>query len=577
MTYRIEVLDLSGRRVAMHDEVLLLDASRGAPDDVDRIAGILPAAAELGIGYRIRVWVEGRLFCEAPVTVVNPQWGDMEKLILDQYVTFREMLAFEAQLSWADVDGNVSAGFVNAAIGDIVKGLINHAPGYVHYCVAHGAYPEGAQREWNKFVARKTLGNELEVGGIGQGQWVGANRIDAQHAYAKDGDTIAGLVVDGVAWPDVRLMLIDSEETSRNSHTFNIHPETQAWTDARYAVSGYKVRADAARVALQALVDAKHIAYIELNPHRDVTGAYDDRVDAYGRYLGLIYGGGECFNAGMVEMGHAAVYLWQDGKFLEPSCELKDFFSYVGPNEDSIDPVSTVLMGFGASESLFEALTQLAYLAEGYVWSIDAEKVVAFRLAGVDRVLCYEPVAMGVGLAADASSVVNDVLFDGNPASTGLSKMYRRYSSMDLYGDCAVSLRCNAIAYLEDADRLAHGLLDDLAYPNRNGFIQFHAGDASVNQGDVLELRGAPLRRLDPAASDEWGGRFVGRLVGRAQSVTHRFCGKHVRTTVQLTSPLRTVAAPLSFIARSQESTGELYELRLDDTTIGLDMGYHLD
>ncbi|MCX5758321.1 MAG: thermonuclease family protein, partial [Candidatus Hydrogenedentes bacterium] len=336
MTYQIEVLDPSGRRVAMHDEVALLDASRGAPDDADRIVGILPAAAELGIGYLVRVWVEGRLFCEAPVTLVNPQWGDMQKLILDQYVTFREMLAFEAQRNWADVDGHVSAGFVNVAIGDIVKGLINRTPGYAHYRVAHGVYPDGARREWNKFLARKTPENELETGGIARGQWVGANRIDAQNAYAKDGDTIAGLVVDGVAWPDVRLMLIDSEETSRNSHTFNIHPETGTWTNARYTISGYKVRADAACVALQALMDSKHIAYIELNPHRDTTGAYDDRVDAYGRYLGLIYGGGECFNAGMVEMGHAVVYLWQDGKYLEPSSELKDFFSYAEPNEDSI-------------------------------------------------------------------------------------------------------------------------------------------------------------------------------------------------------------------------------------------------
>jgi endonuclease YncB( thermonuclease family) len=523
------------------------------------------------------VWVEGRLFCEAPVTVVNAQWGDMEKLILDQYVTFREVLAFEAQRRWADVDGDVSAGFVNAGIGDIVKGLINRALGEVHYRVAHGAYPDGARREWNKFLARKTPGNELAIGGISHGQWVGANRIDARNAYAKDGDTIAGLVVDGVAWPDVRLMLLDSEETARNSHTFNIHPETEAWTDARYAISGYKVRGDAARVALQAFVDAKHIEYIELNPHRNATGAYDDRVDVYGRYLGLIYGGGECFNAGMVEMGYAAVYLWQDGRYLEPSCELKDFFSYVGPNEDSIDPVSTVLMGYGASESLFEALTQLAYLAEGYVWSIDAEKAVAFRLSGVDRVLCYEPVAMGVGLAADAGGVANDVLLDGNPALTGVSKTYRREASIALYGDCVVGLRCNAIVYLEDADRLARGLLDDLAYPDRAGFIQFHAGDALVKQGDVLELRGAPLRRLDPAAADEWGGRFAGRLVGRARSVTHRFCGKRVRTTVQLTSPLRSVATPLSFVARSQETPGELFGLRLDDTAVGLDMGYHLD
>lgn len=577
MKYMIEVLEPSGRRVAVHEEVALLEASRGAPDDADRIAGILPSAATLGIGYRIRVWVDGRLFCEAPVTVVNPQWGDMQKLILDQYVTFHEMLAFTAERDWAEMDGTVSRGFTNAAIGDIVKGLIDRTPGHVHYRVHHTAYPEGAQREWAKFLARRTAANELAVGGIASGQWVGANRIDASGAYAKDGDTISGLIVDGGAWPDVRLMLIDSEETSRNSHARNLHPETAGWTDARYAASGYQVRGDAAKAALQALIDTNGIACIELNPHRDSTGAYDDRVDTYGRYLGLVYGGGECFNAAMVELGLASVYLWEEGQYLDPTLALKDFFSYTGRNEDSIEPVSTVLTGFAASASLFESLTQLGYLARGYVWSIDAEQAVTFRYASVDRVLFYAPAEIGAGLGADASGVTNVLLLTGNPTLSGLSKTYRRYASMDAYGDRVAGFQCNAIAYQDDADRLAAGLLDDMAYPDRNGFIQCHSGDAAVQQGDIVELRGGPLRRLDPAVSGEWNDRFAGRLVGRARSVTHRFSGKHVRTVVQLASPLRTVAAPLVFMARSQDSAAELYQFRLDDSAIGLDMGFHLD
>lgn len=577
MTYRIEVLDLSGRCVAAHDEAALLDATRGAPDEADRIVGILPSAAELGIGYRVRVWVDGELFCEAPVTAVNPQWGDMQKLILDRYVAFHEMLAFEAERSWADADAAVLAGFASAAIGDIVKALINRAPGPVHYRVAHGAYPDGARREWNKFLARKGPENELETGGIGSGQWIGPNRIDASGAHAKDGDTISGLIVDGAAWPDLRLMLVDTEEPDRNSHARNIHPETNDWTDARYAISGYKVRADTAAAALQALIETKGVEYIELNPHRGVTGAFDDRVDRYGRYLGLVYGGGECFNAAMAETGHATVYLWQDGKFLDPSLELKDFFSYTGPNEDSIEPVAAVLTGYGAPGSLFEALTQLAYLAEGYVWSIGPGMAVSFRRAAVDHVLYFDPAAMGAGLAADSDSIANVLILSGNPAPAGLSKTYRRYASMRLYGDRTARLRCNAIAYSDDADRLARGLLDDLAYPNRTGFVQFHAGGAAIQQGDLVEWRGAPLRRLDPAAADEWGGRFPGRIVARARSVTHRFHGKHVRTLVRFEAPLRTVANPLSFMARSQDSSAELYQFRLDDAAIGLDMGYHLD
>ncbi|HOV72995.1 MAG TPA: thermonuclease family protein [Candidatus Hydrogenedentes bacterium] len=577
MTYRIEVLDPSGRRVAVHEEVTLLDATRGAPDEADRIAGILPSAAELGIGYRVRVWVEGELFCEAPVTVINPQWGDMQKLILDRYVTFHEMLAFEAERTWADVDGAVPAGFANAAIGDIVKALINRTPGDVHYRVAHGAYPDGAQREWNKFLARRRPENEMGMGGISEGQWVGPVRIDASNAYAKDGDTLSGLIVDGVSWPDLRLMLVDAEEPALNSHARNIHPETSDWTDARYAISGYKVRADAATAALQTLIETKGVEYIELNPHRDTTGAFDDRVDRYGRYLGMVYGGGECFNAALIEKGHGTVYLWQDGKFLEPDLELKDFFSYAGPSEDSIEPIATVLTGYGVTGSLFEALTQLAYLAEGCVWSIGPDMAVSFRRAAVERVLCHDPAIMGAGLAADADSIANVLLFSGNPAPAGLSKTYRRYASMRLYGDRVGRLRCHAIAYEDDADRLVRGLLDDLAYPNRSGFVLFHAGDAAIRQGDLVELRGAPLRRLDPAAADEWGGRFAGRIVARARSVTHRFHGKHVRTIVRFEAPLRTVANPLSFMARGQESATELYQFRLDDATVGLDMGYHLD
>ena len=69
--------------------------------------------------------------------------------------------------------------------------------------------------------------------------------------------------------------------------------------------------------------------------HKDASGEFDDRVDAFGRYLGLVFGGGECFNAAQVENGHAEVFLFDDGKFLAPELELKDFFSYAGVHTDS--------------------------------------------------------------------------------------------------------------------------------------------------------------------------------------------------------------------------------------------------
>ena len=296
MGYRVEVWDTWNRRIAAYDDVPLLEVTRAFPDETDRIRGLLPAGtADLGPGYSVRVRVDGEPFAEATVTSVSPQWGDTRKLVLDRYVHFHEVIEFEAARGPRDGNTTVSPTYTNREVGAIVKDVINRAPGAIHYLVDHNDYPGGAEREYAKFLARKTDENELEVGGIGAGQWVGSGRIDAGAAYAKDGDTIAGLVVDGVAWPDLRFMLIDCEETSRNSHAVKRHPEVAEWTDARYAASGYKLRGDAAKDALQNWLDTKGIDYIELNPHQDAAGVYDDRVDAYGRYLGLVFGGGRVF------------------------------------------------------------------------------------------------------------------------------------------------------------------------------------------------------------------------------------------------------------------------------------------
>ena len=76
--------------------------------------------------------------------------------------------------------------------------------------VDHQDYPDGAEREYAKFIERTEWMTELPIGSIESGEYVGPGRIDASGAYAKDGDTIAGLVVDGVAWPDLRLATIDA-------------------------------------------------------------------------------------------------------------------------------------------------------------------------------------------------------------------------------------------------------------------------------------------------------------------------------------------------------------------------------
>ncbi|MBN2310877.1 MAG: thermonuclease family protein [Candidatus Hydrogenedentes bacterium] len=577
--YRIEIYDTWGRRVAVVDETPLLEAVRTAPDRPDRIAGLLPAGlAHLGHGYRIRVFVDGRLFCEASVVRVAPHWSDTRKLILDRYVRFHELLEVEAERAANDGNTAVSRCYVNGEIGELVRSAIDSATGRVHYLVDHAAYPDGAQREYAKFEARRTAGNALFYRSIALGQWAGPGRVDATGAYAKDGDTIAGLVVDGIPWPDLRLMLIDCEETSKNSHAVKRHPEVAGWTAAQYAASGYKLEADAATAALQNLIDTKGIEYVELNPHQNAAGAFDDRVDAYGRYVGLAYGGGECFNAALVELGLADVYLYQDGAYLVPDMALKDFFSYAGPHAASVDHTGVVLTRFDVSAGVFEALTALAYAAGGHLWSVDPELAVTFRAAGrPDRVCFFDPAAVGVTLGSDSEDVANALYFNGNPMTGGVDKTYTRDESIDEFGFRPRQLRHYGISVEEDADRLCLGILEDLAYPDPGGAVEFFHGDGAVRVGDLVEIRGEGLRRVDRELPGEWGGRFTGRLVARVEEVRHRFSGRQVATRIRLTSPLRSVADPLRFMVASQPSIETLYQFRLDDEVVGVDLGYHLD
>ena len=579
MTYRLEIYDTYGRRVAAFSEVPLVEAVRRGPDGRDRVRGILPGrVTNLGHSYRIKVYVDERLFCDVPVTEVVPQWSDTRKLILDQYVRFHEVIEFLAEGDIAPGNATVSRAYANQTIGAIVRDAINSALGPIHYTVSHTAYPQGAEREYLKFLARKTPENELEIGGIAAGQWVGGARVDTSGAYAKDGDTISGLVVDGAAWPDLRFLMIDCEESSRNSHAIGRHPEVADWTNAQYDASGYKLAADAATDALQSLIDTHGIDYIELNPHKNTLGEYDDRVDIYDRYIALVFGGGQCFNAAQVELGHADVYLYQNGRYHDPDMALKEFYSYMGAFENSVEDAGTSLIAFDTSVGVLELLTALAYAAGGYVWSVDEALAVRFyKAVRPARVWFFDPIRMGVTLGSSREGLANAIYFDGNPISGSVSKTYARGESIDEYGFEGRGLEHFGISREEDADKLVAGLLDDVPYPENRGEVIFFHGLADVAVGDLVELRGGPLRRIDRALENEWGARFTDRLIARVREVAHRFSGAHVLTRVELTSPLRSVVSPLNFMVRSQPSGSQVFQFRLDVAGVGLDGVHHLD
>ncbi|MBI3118883.1 MAG: hypothetical protein HYZ00_09370 [Candidatus Hydrogenedentes bacterium] len=579
MNYRIELYDHAGLRRARIEEVPLFEITLGGADSDDLIRGLLPPELPAcDIGWRLRVLLEEMVIADAVIESLAPQWGDTKKLILDRYVAFHQVLEATARSSRSGYNPRVTRLFRNARIDDIARGLINTAQGPVHYTVAHTAYPGGAQREHTKFLARKTPENALEIGGISAGQWVDSARINLAGAYARDGDTIAGLVVDGQPWPDLRLMMIDCEETSRNSHAIARHPEVADWDDARYLASGYYRRAVTARDLLQNLIDAHGIGYIELNPHRDASGAFDDRVDAYGRYLGLVFGGSECFNAALVENNLADVYLYDEGRYLAPELALKEFYSYTGPAEDTIEACATVLESFEADAGLLELLATLAYSAPGFVLDVQRDGRIALRAATrPQRVLFFDSARHGAAFGASGQALANILYFSGNPLRGAFQDTYVRGESADAFGAQGSALAHFAFSTSADSARLAEGLLDDLAYPALAGEVTIFGGDPCFTPGMLVELREDPLRRLHEQLPEESGGRFMGKLVARVASVRHRIFGRQVETVLVIDPPLRSVRSPLDYLVRSQRSEDALYALRLDDDAVGLDLGFHLD
>ena len=579
MNYSVEVYDRAGLRAGRFAEVPLLQVTRNGPDGNDRIEGLLPVSIpRFGPGYTVRVLLDGVLAAAGTVTEVRPAWGEARRLILDRYVNFQELLAFAAESDAGAANRRVARSFKNQRVDAMVRALINSALGPVHYTVAHTAYPDGAEREYAKFTARQAVTEALPIGGIESGQWVDSSRIDATGAYAKDGDTIAGLVVDGESWPDLRLMLIDCEETSLNSHAISRHPEIAGWSVAQYNASPYKRRADDAKARLQNYMDVKGIDFIELNPHQDPGGVYDDRVDAFGRYLGLVYGGGECFNAGLVEEGHADVYLYDEGRYHATELALKDFFSYTGVYADSVAACDVVAGAFEARGGVLEVIAALSAMGDGYVFHVDNERAVHFRPGDtVDQVVTFDPVIAGVELGRDTEGLVNLLRIQGDPMNGGVDGLHAAGDSIDRFGVAFRFFPYFALSQAADAERLADGLLKDLAWPCRAGRAIFHQGVSGIAPGMLLEFRGAPLKEFDGDLAAAWGAEFSERLVGRAARVIYRLAGESVETQVDLTSPYRSVASPLSFITRSQDSLSAFFQFRLDDASIGLDTGFHLD
>jgi hypothetical protein len=579
MEYRLEILDPVGARLRCFDEVPLLEVTLGGPDTADQVRGVLPATLDaIAPGYGIQVWLAGARVAHARVVSVGPLWGDARKLVLDEYVPFHEAIAFEALGDARRFDAEVTYHFHNKDAASIAKHLANSAPGPLHYGVAHTAYPDAAVREYCKAAARIESSNALEVGGVATGTWVGAPRLDASAAYAKDGHTVAGLVVDGVPWPDLRLMLVRAEETALNAAAIARHPEVADWSAAEYDASLYKHLADQARTVLQDRIDAWGIDLVELNPHRDAAGVLDGRSDTDGRLVGTAYGSGYGVNAALVELGPAEAWLDPEGRDLIPAWALKDYLSYSRQQVDTVDVSDVTLASFQVQGSIFEALCALAYAAGGFTFSIDAAGTLHFRERDApDRVVEFDPRKHALVLGASDRRLVNRLRLRGDPRAGLVDLEHARPDSIAAYGERLGTIEYFPLSRPEDAATFADALLDDLAYPSPSGRIEFFNGDATLRPGQLLEIRGDRPRRVDPAAAGEWGGSFAGSIVGGVRALVHRIAGKRLNSIAHLGAPLRSVEDPLAYMVLGQESASGFFALRLDDAVAGTDTGQHLD
>jgi len=579
MQYHIDVVDTWNRQIARIERVPLMQIECGDASDGERIVGLLPTdLRDLGHGYLLKFYLDGRLEAEVPLDMVDPQWGEIDRWILRRLVEFDETLEVDGRRLYSDWNRTLTKAYVNTEVSELVRDAVSSVSGRLHYLVDHTAYPDGAEREYQKFQSRLGSLDELPVGSVADGHYVGSARIDATGAYAKDGDTIAGLMVDDVEWPDLRMMMIDTEEMSINSHTTKLHPEVAQWSAQKYDLSGYKYRAQTATDALQNLIDTNGIDYIELNWHRGPDGEFDDRIDAYGRYIGLVYGNGECFNAAMVELGHSDVYLYADGAYLPAEMRLKEYFSYKGPSSDSVESTDVFLSAMDFENGVFGVLTLLAYAA-GAVWRVDGDGAVYFSVPENSPVVWHYDVQRGaVSFKSNMDGLVNAVSFSGNPDSSLLNKWYDRDDSVDEYGTQWRSLALYSFSVQTDADKIVPRMFDDVAYPAPAGYLTDYTGSlGSLRVGELIEIRGSDVRRLTRELDFEWGGRFSGRYVFAVSRKVIMVRNDRVEVTYGLMSPLRSVENPITFMVRNQPTADMLFEFRLDAESVGLDFDYHLD
>ena len=194
-----------------------------------------------------------------------------------------------------------------------------------------------------------------------------------------------------------------------------------------------------------------------------------------------------------------------------------------------------------------------------------------------DKVLTFDPFEHGVTLSSNSEKVANGVVLKGNPVTSTVDKLYTNQPSIDEYDFHLRFLEYFSITVQEDGDALMAGLMDDVPYPEPSGEVTSFRGESSLSVGVVLEFREGDLRRLEREVSGEWADTFTGKLIGRVKSLTQEFRGRLVTTRARLTSPLRSVDNPISFIVRGQPLAETLFQFRLDETTVGLDLGYHLD
>jgi hypothetical protein len=233
---------------------------------------------------------------------------------------------------------------------------------------------------------------------------------------------------------------------------------------------------------------------------------------------------------------------------------------------------------FDVSCGVLEGAAALAYAAGAYLASVDAGGALRFRPARApDRVVCFNALEHGVTLGSDSAQLVNSLRFNGHPLAGGAGFTRSRPDSVDAFGLRERSLDYVALSRSDDAARLVSGFLADLAYPATTGALTFFRGDAALAVGDLVELRGAPLRRLDRELPEEWDGIFTGRRIARVDELTHRFSGCEAATTARLGPPLRSVENPLAYIVRNAPSPAALFGLRLDDGGALLDSSHRLD